>query len=540
MSMETETTKIAEPFDWLPRFRETLQSEHVLLHADEQQTLHPARTMAADHEDWGRIAQQAAKFQLRWCAGWAQDLGEQMQVNTCFVYQGDYLVMRTLIDTATAILPSQTPAYIGADRPERHMQDMFGIVFTDHPDSRRWTRHMAWEDGDFPLRKGFPVAGHPPAITPPNNEYKFLTAQGPGVYEIPVGPVHAGIIEPGHFRFQAVGEMVLNLEEHLGYVHKGIEKIAEGRDPAGLARLAGRVSGDTTVAHTWAACMAMERAADIKVPPRALILRAVMAESERIVNHLWDLAAVCNDVAFAFPFYQFSRLREQWLRVLAAGFGHRLMMDRIVPGGVATDLAAEAVTRLSTLSTEVRSELNGMMHIFDDNASFQDRVVTTGILTPDLAQSYGSTGFVGKASGQCFDVRQHAPYSPYDRFKVVAPCYSHGDVDARVRVRIDEINASSELLQQLLADLSKTANMLTASWSGPAAGAEGIGMVDGWRGEIFTYVSFAADNRIARFFPRDSSWTTWPALEKLIRGNIVSDFPVCNKSVNGSYSGHDL
>ena len=540
MSMETKTTNIAEPFDWLPRFRETLQSEHVLLHADEEQTLHPARIMAADHEDWGRIAQQAAKFKLRWCAGWAQDLGERIQINTCFVYQGDYLVMRTVIDIATGILPSQTLAYIAADRPERHMQDLFGIVFTDHPDSRRWTRHMAWKDGDFPLRKSFPVAGNPPEITPPNNEYIFLTAQGPGVYEIPVGPVHAGIIEPGHFRFQAVGETVLNLEERLGYAHKGIEKIAEGRDPAGLARLAGRVSGDTTVAHTWAACMAMERAAGIEVPPRALILRAVMAESERIVNHLWDLAGVCNDVAFAFPFYQFGRLREQWLRVLAAGFGHRLMMDRIVPGGVATDISAAAAEQLHALCTEVRTELDGMMHIFDDNASLQDRIVTTGILTPDLAQSYGSVGFVGKASGQCFDVRQHAPYSPYDRFKVVAPCYSSGDVDARVRVRIDEINASSELLQQLLADVSKTADTLTATWSVPAAGAEGIGMVDGWRGEILTYVSFAADNRIARFFPRDPSWTTWPALEKLIRGNIVPDFPVCNKSVSGSYSGHDL
>jgi Ni,Fe-hydrogenase III large subunit len=286
--------------------------------------------------------------------------------------------------------------------------------------------------------------------------------------------------------------------------------------------------------------MAMERAAAIEVPPRALILRAVMAESERIVNHLWDLAAVCNDVAFAFPFYQFSCLREQWLRVLAAGFGHRLMMDRIVPGGVATDISAAAAEQLNALCTEVRSELNGLMHIFDDNASLQDRIMTTGLLTPDLAQSYGSIGFVGKASGQCFDVRQHAPYAPYDRFKVVAPCYSHGDVDARVRVRIDEIIASSGLLQQLLAELSKTVNMLTASWTAPAAGAEGIGMVDGWRGEILTYVSFAADNRIARFFPRDPSWTTWPVLEKLIRGNIVPDFPVCNKSVNGSYSGHDL
>jgi Ni,Fe-hydrogenase III large subunit len=539
--MQTEPQAPPEPFAWLGQFRDKLKSENVLLYADDVQTLTPARTMVVDAQDWGQVARQAAKFKLRWCAGWAQDLEGQIQINACFVYSGEYLVVRTTVDTDTPILPSQTPTFIGADRPERHMQDMYGIIFSDHPDSRRWTRHMAWEDGDFPLRRNFPTAGNPPAVTPPNNEYKFLQAQGPGVYEIPVGPVHAGIIEPGHFRFQAVGEVVLNLEQHLGYVHKGIEKIAEGRDPPGLARLAGRVSGDTTVAHTWAACMAMERAAGIEIPPRATILRAVMAESERIINHLWDLAMVCNDVAFAFAFHQFSRLREQWLRSLNAGFGHRLMMDRIVPGGVATDIGTDVIDRLNRLCIEVRDELADIEHIFTDNASLEDRLITTGTLSPALAQSFGAVGVVGKASGQPFDVRHDAPYPPYDRFSIDVPTFSNGDVAARVNVRVEEIRFSSGLVQQLLGELHTTAGSpLTAAWRAPAAGAEGLGLVDGWRGEILTYVCFGADNRIARFFPRDPSWTTWPALEKLIRGNIVPDFPVCNKSVNGSYSGHDL
>jgi Ni,Fe-hydrogenase III large subunit len=284
--------------------------------------------------------------------------------------------------------------------------------------------------------------------------------------------------------------------------------------------------------------MAMERAAGIEPPPRALMLRALLAECERISNHLWDLAMVCNDVAYAFPFYQFSRVREQWLRLHRESFGHRLLMDRIIPGGVAVDLPAEAIPKLRDLCESVRRELDEMMPILDDNASLQDRLVTTGILSPDLAMRYGCVGFVGKASGLAFDVRHDADYAPYDRLQVAVPGYTAGDVDARVKVRVDEVHVSSRLIEQLLDQAP--AGAITAPWRAPAADAEGIGMVDGWRGEIIAYVRFAADNRIARYFPRDPSWTTWPALEKLIRGNIVPDFPVCNKSVNGSYSGHDL
>jgi Ni,Fe-hydrogenase III large subunit/NADH:ubiquinone oxidoreductase subunit C len=529
---------MSDNFDWLPDFVTQLKNENILLLEDVAQTLASTQLLAVDAEDWGSLAREAARAGLRWCAVWAEDRGDELLVSAVFEKQGGYLVARTQVDMKTAVLPSHTPHYIGADRPERHLQDMFGLVFTDHPDARRWTRHMAWGDGEFPLRKDFPAAGQPQAVTPPNNEYRFLQAQGPGVYEIPVGPVHAGIIEPGHFRFQAVGEMVLNLEEHLGYVHKGIEKIAEGRDPAGLARLAGRVSGDTTVAHAWAACMAMERAAGIEPPPRAVMLRALFAECERISNHFWDIAMVCNDVAYAFPFYQFSRVREQWLRLHRDSFGHRLLMDRIIPGGVAVDLPADAVSRLRALCEAARRELDEMMPILDDNASLQDRLVTTGILTPELAMCYGSVGFVGKASGLDFDVRRDAPYAPYDRMTVDVPSYTDGDVDARVKVRVAEIRVSSRLIEQLLERLP--AGEIVAPWRAPAADAEGLGRVEGWRGEIIAYVRFAADNRIARYFPRDPSWTTWPALEKLTRGNIVPDFPVCNKSVNGSYSGHDL
>ena len=274
--------------------------------------------------DWGILARTAHAMAFRWVAGWIVDESHgdekfRATVLACFEKRGRYAVFRTRTAAGQSALPSHSPWYPGASRPERHSRDAFGIEFLGHPDPRPWLRHQAWAADQFPLRKAFSAAGTPPAMTPPDNGYPFESAHGSGVYEIPVGPIHAGIIEPGHFRFMAVGEQVLNLEERLGYVHKGIEKLAEGRDPVGLARLAGRVSGDTTVAHAWAACMAMERAATMEPPPRARLLRGLLAERERIANHLGDIGALCNDVAFTFANYQFTRLRENWLRHTKAG-----------------------------------------------------------------------------------------------------------------------------------------------------------------------------------------------------------------------------
>ncbi|MDD1625802.1 MAG: NADH-quinone oxidoreductase subunit C, partial [Methylococcaceae bacterium] len=214
-----------------------------------------------ESKHWQQFSQYAIEQNLRWVAGWAEHAETKFIVNACFEKEGIYLLLRTHINTDNPELPSQATVYPAANRSERHTQDMFGINFAGHPDNRRWTRHKAWAKHSYPLRKDFPAQGEPETITPPDMDYPFVKAYGAGVYEIPVGPVHAGIIEPGHFRFQAVGELILNLEERLGYVHKGIEKIAEGRTPESLARLAGRVSGDTTVGHCWAACRAMEQAA---------------------------------------------------------------------------------------------------------------------------------------------------------------------------------------------------------------------------------------------------------------------------------------
>jgi len=533
---------------WLNPFFGRLVDEGIVHDAEALAGLAPAHAIRVRAEDWGRLAHQAHQWGCRWVAGWGEDRdddgaqgaehGAWIAVHACFEKDAGYLLARALVPKATPVLPSHTPHYPAANRPERHIQDMFGIAFSDHPDTRRWTRHRAWKNSQYPLRRDFPAAGTPAAQTPPDDVYKFLFAHGAGVYEIPVGPVHAGIIEPGHFRFQAVGEMVLNLEERLGYVHKGIEKIAEGRDPDALARLAGRVSGDSTVAHAWAACMAMEKAAGVEVPERALFLRAIMAERERIANHLGDIGAVCNDVAFIFSFYQFGRLREEWQRLSRDAFGHRFMMDCVVPGGVANDLADLAIISMHAQNSVIRQELDKLVSIQNELSSLEDRLVTTGYLSPELAATLGCQGYVGRASSVDFDLRRDAPYAPYDRLVVNVPCYHYGDVAARVRVRVEEIRAALEMIETLLTELP--AGKIRAEWRVPAAGSEGLGLVEGWRGEILTYIRFAADGAIARYFPRDPSWLNWPALEHLIHDNIVPDFPVCNKSVNGSYSGSDL
>jgi len=525
-------------FDWLSEYLARLEDDHVLVRSGSAERLAPAHLLELDAEDWGQAARVACTFGTRFVALWGDPAETQVRVYACLERERDYLVLSTEVSLAQPVLASLTPCYLGANRLERHLQDLAGIAFLDHPDNRRWTRHQAWPDGSFPLRTDFPSAGRSPRRAPADADYRFQRIQGNGVYEIPVGPVHAGIIEPGHFRFQAVGEEILSLEERLGYVHKGVEKIAVGRDPAGLARLAGRVSGDSTVAHAWAACIAMERAAGCEVPARALHLRALMCERERVANHLGDIGAICNDVAFSFAHVQCARLREQWQRRSRELFGHRLMMDAVCPGGVAQDLPPGAPEQLHADHLALRRAVNPLFDVIEDHPSLDDRLIDTGRLSAADARALGCTGYVGKASGQAFDVRRDNPYPPYDGLEVRVPVQDAGDVAARVRVRMEEVRESLDLMDRLLTPMPT--GPIDTALPEPQANAVGLGFVDGWRGEILSFVRFGEGARIARFFPRDPSWMTWPALERLIHGNIVPDFPVCNKSVNASYSGQDL
>ncbi|MEW6132590.1 MAG: NADH-quinone oxidoreductase subunit C [Pseudomonadota bacterium] len=442
----------------------------------------------------------------------------------------------------TSDLPAEAPAYPDlahifpqADRMQRATFDLLGIRAEGAADERKWLRHGAWQETVFPLRKDFD-AGRPPAHE--LDAYPFIRVQGEGVHEIPVGPVHAGTIEPGHFRFSVIGDRILRLEERLGYTHKGIEKRFEGMDLDGGAKLAGRVSGDSHSAYAWAYCMAVETATGSEVPERALWLRALFLEIERVANHLGDLGYLGNDAALSFGFMQFWRLKEDWLRMSAKLFGHRYLFDCIVPGGVAADIDDAARAGLGTIAGRIEAEVRELKTVYDEHTGLQDRFANTGICKPDLAARLGLTGLAGRASAQAWDARAQFPQAPYDQLEVNMATQRKGDVLARAEVRFAEVCESVRLIREILSRLP--AGAIRATPKPVQARCEGLGWVEGWRGEVVVAVRIGDDGKLDRVHPHDPSWRNWPLLEVGVLGDIVPDFPLINKSFNLSYSGQDL
>ena len=426
--------------------------------------------------------------------------------------------------------PSVGRLHPPAQRLERAIADLVGLRPMDAPDHRPWLDHGRW-----PVRHPLGSASAPTSPMPP---YRFLPAEGESLHQIPVGPVHAGIIEPGHFRFTANGEAVVRLEERLGYVHKGIERLLQGASLEQAARLIGRVSGDSTVAYALAFARAVEAATETEIPARAHGLRALMAELERLANHCGDIGAVCNDAAFALMQAHCAVLRESILRASADCFGHRLMMDRIVPGGVAVDLPAEGAKTLRTLVAEIRRQFPSLIELYDNTASLQQRTVDTGFVRTALIQQFACGGFVGRAGGRAFDARRQPGYPPYDTLEFETPVLTESDVNARVWIRIREVEQSLALIEQILEQLPPSPVSIPVHLSGQIC--EGVALVEGFRGDILVWLRLNEDGVISRCHPRDPSWFQWPVLEAAIENNIVADFPLCNKSFNGSYSGHDL
>ena len=421
--------------------------------------------------------------------------------------------------------PSVGQSHPAAIRLERAIRDLWRLEPDGLADTRPWLDHGTWKTSNSRSDAN-------------GARYAFLGAEGESLHQIAVGPVHAGIIEPGHFRFTANGEAVVRLEQRLGYVHKGIERLMEGVAIDRGAKLAGRVSGDSTVAYALAFAQAVESAHEIAVPERAIHLRALMAELERLANHFGDIGAICNDAAFAMMHAHCGYLREQVLRVAERCFGHRLMMDRIVPGGVTHDLPNEGEAAVRALLADVRSRFPELVELYDNTASLQDRTVGTGVLSPTLARKFGAGGYVGRASGRAFDARRSPGYPPYASLQFDVPALEDGDVDARVWIRIREVEQSLALIDQLV-PLPRGA-IHCGSLALAAQPREGVALVEGFRGDILVWLRTGSDGTIARCHLRDPSWFQWPLLEAAIEGNIVADFPLCNKSFNCSYSGHDL
>jgi Ni,Fe-hydrogenase III large subunit/Ni,Fe-hydrogenase III component G len=432
-----------------------------------------------------------------------------------------------------ASYPDASGVFPAAARMQRAVYDLLGLSAGD--DQRGWLRHGAWREDVFPLRRDIAPDARLPEGDP---RYAFVPVEGEGVHEIPVGPVHAGIIEPGHFRFSVVGERVLRLEERLGYVHKGIEKRFESMALEEAALLAGRVSGDSTVAFAWSYAMALESAAATSVPPRALWLRALFLERERIANHLGDLGYLGNDGGLAFGLAQFSRLKEDLLRTNLRLFGHRYLMDRIIPGGVAVDVEDAGAKAILDEADRLEAEVLELRAIYYDHPGLQDRCINCGRLAPRLAAELGVVGLAARASGNAMDARVFPGFAPYDELQPSLCSHRNGDVAARIVVRFEEIFESLALQRRILVSLPQ--GEIRSVLSQPMEGAFGIGWVEGWRGEVFVALEAGAGGRVRRCHPHDPSWQNWPALEYAVLGNIVPDFPLINKSFNLSYSGADL
>jgi Ni,Fe-hydrogenase III large subunit/Ni,Fe-hydrogenase III component G len=459
--------------------------------------------------------------------------GEAMHAVYLFLAAPDSRIeLRVQLDPAKPENLSLAAHSFAASRFEREMRDQFGITPLNHPAPRPLVRHPAWPEAYHPLRAD---AGPVPALDPNPEPFPFLTVEGPGVYEIPVGPVHAGLIEPGHFRFSVVGESILKLKARLWYVHKGIEELFQGRLPEDGIVLAERVSGDTAVGHSLAYARAVEDALDIPVPIEAELARAILLELERLYNHATDLGALCNDVGHGILNTHALRIREQLLRLNAQVTGHRLLRGGIHLGG-ARLAALPDPERLAALA----ADLAGLVELALNHSVVRDRFTGTAILTNQQALDLGTLGYVARASGIDTDARRDHPVRP-DLPAPTTVVHEGGDVLARFQVRADEYLASTVHIEQLAERLDH----LPAA--GPAAphpirrrGGDGIGIAEGWRGTIVHRVELTDDGRLARMKIVDPSFFNWPALPVALTGAIVPDFPLANKSFNLSYAGNDL
>ncbi len=447
-----------------------------------------------------------------------------------------WVVFSTELAGTDRLFPSITPQIHAAQWYEREIRDMFGLIPQGHPDMRRLVRHEHWPKGTHPLRKDFPwdcVLGRQQA------EYRFRHIEGEGVFEVPVGPIHAGIIESGHFRFSVAGEPIMQLELRHFWKHRGLEKLFEQQRLLDAMPLAERVSGDTTVGHALAYCQAVEALLHLEVPRRAKYLRVLFLELERLYNHLGDIGAMCNDTAYALAHAHCGRMKEQIMQLNDRLTGSRFLRGVIHVGGVTQDIENAQLVEIVDELNQIQPDFSEVGAIIFANASLTDRLETTGVLHEQTAWDHAVMGVVGRASGRNCDLRRDRPFAAYDELAVNVALYRYGDVRARLRVRGDEIHESIRLIRELCSKIpdGPIANEQSCS---PNPGDWTLSAVEGWRGEILYMVMAAEGGRIHRCKVRDPSFVNWPAIQWAVLGNIIPDFPLINKSFNLSYAGNDL
>jgi Ni,Fe-hydrogenase III large subunit/Ni,Fe-hydrogenase III component G len=418
---------------------------------------------------------------------------------------------------------------------EREIKEMFGITPMGSPDTRALRLHEeVWPEGHYPLRKDFIL---PKAKASGNSRYQFRRVEGEGIFEIPVGPVHAGIIGPGHFRFSVAGEPIINLEIRLGWTHRGIEKLLEGKEPREAVKIFERISGDTAFGYSLAFCQSVEKILKVDVPIRAQILRVIFLELERLYNHANDMGGIALDVGFSFPAQFASLIKEAILQLNEKLSASRYLKGINTVGGVEIDIDGAGRELILKALVKIQKDFQVLEDRLFSSISFMDRVDATGILRTKTARDLGVTGLAGRASGIGLDMRKIFP-GIYNNFSFVTAKEHSGDVAARLKVRCSELRESISLIKQSLEKLSKceSKTKITAE----IGEGFGLGHVEAWRGPVLVWTRLDHEGKIERCKITDPSFHNWDGLSYAVLGNIVPDFPVCNKSFDLSYPGNDL
>ena len=447
----------------------------------------------------------------------------------------DLVVASVQVPAVDPVFPSLATRWYLASRFEREIHDLFGLVPTGHPDLRRLPLHQFWPADYHPMLKDATVRQD---FSDDGEPYPFRRVEGEGVYEITVGPVHAGIIEPGHFRFSVEGETIINLESRMYFVHKGVEKLFESTTLDRGLKLAERISGDSSVAHALAYCQAVESLAGVTIPERAAYLRVVLLELERLYNHIADVGAICTDTGFAVANAHALRLREGLLRLNARLVGHRLLRGSLIPGGVARDFGPEQIAVTRDAIPRIIADFEEIVEIATHNGLVLDRLHGTGCLNLQTAREMQVVGVPARASGIDEDARRDHPFAAYAALKPRVSVYREGDVWARLMVRVKEACEAARLIAAALEALPQ-GNLEVPTVDLPE-GEGAFGVVEGWRGPIWHWIVAGERNQLRRVKIKDPSFANWPALNYAILENIVPDFPLVNKSFNLSYAGNDL
>jgi Ni,Fe-hydrogenase III large subunit/Ni,Fe-hydrogenase III component G len=448
---------------------------------------------------------------------------------------GGFTRFRAPVPLAAAAVPSITALIPAAHWDEREARDLLGIVPVGHPDPRRLVLHEAWPRGYHPLRKDVPAGERPPLA---ERHFAPFEVKGEGVYQLPVGPIHAGVIEPGHFRFSAIGERVLHLDARLFFTHRGLEKLAEGRALATAAPLVERACGVCGVTHALAYAQAVEELTGTSVPDRAAWARVILAELERLYNHAGDLGNICAGVGFHAGISRLGWLRERLLRLSEGLTGHRYLAGLVVPGGIASDLDPAALAGLPRALDELGAELASAVRAILRSEGVMARLHGTGVVPNETAALLGALGVAARASGLDLDLRRDRPYAAYGELPVGVVTGVAGDVAARFHVRAQEAAESVRLVRRALDGLPAGPTLVPLH-SPPEVGATAVAGVEGPRGASWIWLRAGADGTIDRLRLRSASFANWPVVAAAVPGNLVPDFPLINKSFELCYACTD-